>query len=40
MDDFPRREKEVCKTLFRKLQPCTGLELGEQCTWFGEDEDE
>ena len=37
MDDFPRSEKQTCKTLFRQLQPCTGLEVGEQCAWFGED---
>ena len=35
MDDFPRSDNNTCKTLFRQLQPCTGLELGEPCEWFG-----
>ena len=37
MDDFPRSDDNTCKTLFRQLQPCTGLELGEPCEWFGKD---
>ena len=37
MDDFRRSGEETCKTLFRRLEPCTGLELGERCEWFGED---
>ena len=37
MDDFPRCDEVISKTLFRQLQPCTGLELGKPCEWFGED---
>jgi hypothetical protein len=37
MDDFPRSDEKTCKTLFRQLQPCTGLEREKRCEWFGKD---
>ena len=36
IEDFPRSDIGKCESLFRQLEPCTGLARGQQCSWFGE----
>ena len=30
MDDFPRLDIEECASLFRQIDPCIGIDLGEK----------
>ena len=38
MEDFPRHDMKECVDLLRQMDPCFGLEGGNnECQWFGED---